>query len=775
MDKAHLGEGSNAMPNDDNRITTLEVRQKPTAQQLIDECKDAITAASAMGVFDRLLRCHQTKECQWPGKQGDGRLGEKDEDLPVFRWKGAPDLGVPMCGKIVRWLALLRNSVFNRGTLNIGPARLPAADQTGGGDTVGLAAIWQQTCDHLLSEADWSMSKAFNLFSTCTEELGYGMMLADWRPHWRSELVPVTTQQLSDLLIDVERQASLQALAAEAAANGMEPPEMLPPEADAQAVQRGMVELEMLLMSGEITPHHLNIVQALDDRITATEARAVITELRNADNQGTGHYHAPRTDGGAWEVEGLVPWVNVLHPYDMRSDGQCDWVARPRYLTEAQVRARAKAERWNKASLAKLLDTQKNRFWTELQWASASPWILNGVGIGLEFNASAMEKSPRWLIVEMWRVVTNKAGLPRIAKAIFNPHMGEDALLKWQPTDLENLPIVVDTAGPCIYAMLATGAAHVIEDKQNFVKDGIDAEGARGQLGSNPPLLRTVGQHVDMKPGRQLYAKRSGQSFEGSQFMDVPGVDQGHLAVVEKVELLVEQYYFRSKDTSDSDRAMFEEDVRFRSLRCYRELMRLLWVLAQENIDRLQVSRINGVDVQLDARRDQLQGKADIQIGVHLDGYSKDAAEKFVKVFTQLSQSDRFGALDAGEGMNIAAQLLAPTYARRLVMNSEKASGRVIDEQEQRIAKIMAGVPVSYPERVSNPGLRMQVMQQWVTVPGNMQRAQADPVVMELMQKELEYLQFQTQQQTVNPTTGRTGVSPNEPAELGQAATQPAA
>lgn len=756
------------MNTDDTPLTTLEAWQQPTAQQLINECQEAITAASAMGVFDRLLRCHETKNCQWPNKQGDGRLGEKDESLPVFRWKGAPDIGVPMCGKIIRWLALLRMSVYNRGSLNIGPRRAPDPE-SGGGDVTGLAAVWQHTCDYLMSLADWNLSKAFKLFSTCVEELGYGVLLCDWKPSWRLELVSVATQQISDLLVEQQRQMLMAQMQAEAASLGQAVDVAeLPPELDAQAISNALVELETFLMDAETTSWHISLVQALDERITAAEARRVVRELRKADNEGKTQYQAPKADGGTWEVDAPIPWVNFLHPYDMRGTGACDWVARPCYLSESQVRARAKTEKWNKAALKDLLENQRNRFWAELNWGQTA-WALNGVGIGMEINVQSMEKMPRWLVVEMWRVVTNKEGLPRIAKAIFNPHMRDGPLLLWQPTDLDRLPIVVDTAEPCAYAMMAQGAADIIRDKQNFVKDGLDAEGARGQLGSNPPLLRTVGQHVDLQPGRQLYAKRTGSTFEGSQFMKIPGVDAGHLRVVEKVEALVEQYYFRSADTSESDRAMFEEDKRFDSLRCYRELVRLLWTLAQENIDRVQVSRINGVDVELDARRDQLQGEADVHIGVHLDGYSKDSAEKFVKVFTQLSQGDRFGALDAAEGMNIATQLLAPTYARRLIMSPEKASGRVVDEQEQRIAKIMAGVPVTYAPQISNPGLRMQVMEQWMQVPGNLQKAQADPVAGPLFEKELQYLDFQIKQQTANPTIGRTGVKPNDPAEMAAA------
>jgi hypothetical protein len=745
-----------------DRLETLEVREKPTAGVLVDEVEEAITAASGMGVFTRLLRCKETSRCEWGGKRGDGRLGERDDSMPVFRWQGAPDLGVPLCGKMVRWLKLLRMSVYNRGSLSIGPRRA-RAETDGGGDATGLAGVWQQVCDYLLDVSDWGLSKAFELFSTTVEELGYGVMLADWRSNWRMERVPLTIQMLTDALIERRRAMLMQMLVAEAEAGGMQMDltEGLPPELDAEAVNEAMVELEELLMRGPVTDAQAELVMLVDERMSVKEAKRVLKELRDPESGGEGHYHVKRADGGCWKVEALIPWVSVLHPYDLRPTGEAGWVARPVYLSREELMERSRAERWHKGATKRLLEEQANQFWAQLSWVSV-PWALNGVGVGMVIDAVSMERNPRWLVVEMWRRVVDADGLPRIGRAVFSPHMREDGdLLLWQETDLERLPIVVDVAEPCEYAMMARGAADIIVDKQNFVKDGLDAEGARGQLGSNPPLLRTVGTHVDLRPGRQMYAKRAGSGFDGSQFMAVPGVDKGHLEVVEKVEQLVEQFYFRSADTSPEDRAMFEESVRFASMRCYKELLRLLWVLAQEHVDHLLVSRINGVEVELDARRDQLQGEADIHIGVHLDGYSQDAAEKFVRVFTQLSQADRFGALDAAEGMNIATQLLAPTYARRLVMSQEKASGRVIDEQEQRIAKIVAGVPVQYEERVSNPMMRMQVMQAWMQVPENMQRLQAAPAVSEMMEKELQYLHVQTQQQTVNPVTGRTGVEAN--------------
>ena len=101
-----------------------------------------------------------------------------------------------------------------------------------------------------------------------------------------------------------------------------------------------------------------------------------------------------------------------------------------------------------------------------------------------------------------------------VYKAVVNPNM-TDKFLLWEPTDLEQLPFLVDTSEPVTYAMQAMGVADVVKDKQNFIKDRMDEEGARGQLGSNPPLQRTQDQNMKIHPGFQFYTKRGSGGQHG--------------------------------------------------------------------------------------------------------------------------------------------------------------------------------------------------------------------------------------------------------------------
>lgn len=748
---------------------TLEPGGEPTAQSLIDEIREAIVAASAQGIFLRLSFCHNVRRCleRTRSSLSDGRLtGERLEgEKTVWRWKGAPDLNVHLADKVIRRLVLMRSQVVTSGDVRVAPRRPGVSDQND-----DLGEVWQNTMDYFLDVGDGHVSYQSDLFSTCVEELGYALQLVEVEKKLRNEVCTVTLQQIVDAMVKrLEEEMMQRAAAGEADADA-------DPDADGDAGMEGsepaveeMMEIGervqvlvtgMMERRGRPSAEEIGMVQGFDARMSEAWAVRVIRALRE-DPGAKAEYTAPKDDGCTFKLETLVPWVNCIHPYLMTGEGETDMVAVVRYYNEPKLRERALVEKWDKAATQVLLETHKNDFFTNLFAGQQLPeWSLNGMGVGMVVNQNALKEFPHWLVIYVYRKITSQEGRPVVYRGALNPNM-TDKLLLWEMTDLTELPIVVDTAEPVRFAMDARGVPMIVVDKQNFVKDSLNNEGARSQLGSNPPLNRTAGQHVGISPGKELYAKRSGTNYEGSEFMNVPVVDQGTLALMDRAEKLVEDYYFASETTDPEEKRAFRRWKMLRAKFCYAKALRLLWTQMQETIDVLQVSNINGRPVNLDARRDQLQGEAAISIGVHLDGLTEDAAEKFTKVFVQLSQSDRGGVIDNAEAMRIAAQLLVPQFARRLVMTNEAASDKIVDDEEGRIAKIMAGVPMRYDERATNPQLRLETLQKWAQMPENVGRAIADPVVAMLMQKEQQWLQFQVQQQTVNATTGRTGVEAN--------------
>jgi hypothetical protein len=770
MDVA-FGRGHATMNADtEDRITTLEPGQEPKASILIEEMKEHILAASSEDVYAKLEHCHNVRRCQWAGKPafGDGRQADgKDGEGNAWRWKGAPILSVPTADRHVRWHTLIESTVDDMGDMRIQPRRAAAAP-TGGED---LAEVWQNTLEYFLDEGDRHQSYQSKLFDTCKWELGYALQLVEVEKTMRNELRTMNVQQLTDALVKRAQDELMQQAMEAADGAEIDPREVITAEVMQTITESIAIDIETLLASaGKPTPWALEIVAAVDERISDKEAAKVLSQLRD-DPTAEAEYVSPKEDGCVVKLETLVPWVNCIHPNTM--DGECrtDAIYIPRYKNETQLREHAMRRKWDAGTLQTLIESHKNQFFAELCTsigATLPGWGLNGMGIGLIVSTEALNKFPHWMFVEVYRRITDKFGRPMVYRGAFHPNM-PDKMLEWSMTDLTELPILGDTSEPVGRAMEARGVPQIVVDKQNFVKDSLDNEGARSQLGSNRPLLRTSGVHAGISPGKELFAKRSGNSFEGSQFMDVPDVDMGTLKLIEIVDKLVDDYYFNSATTSPEDKRAYRQSLMMNAKRLRVARLRLMWTLLQEKIDRVQASSINGRAVNLDARRDQLQGAAAISIGVHVDGLSQDAAEKFIKVWQMMLQNDRGGTLDYVEGMNMIMRLFAPAYAPRLIMSRAAASGRIVDEQQQRITKIMAGIPLEYPEKPSAPEMRLQVLQQWQSIPDNMMKLQSDRVAAFLMQKEQEWLRFQNQQQNVNAVTGRTGVTANTAEEMAAA------
>jgi hypothetical protein len=754
----------------EDRITTLEPGQQPSAASLIEEIKEHILAASAEDVYAKLEHCHNVRRCLWDGKErfSDGRQADnKDSDGNAWRWKGAPILSVRTADKYVRWHMLIQSAANDMGDVRIEPRRAAAAP-AGGED---LAEVWQNTLDYFRDEGERHQSYQQTLFDTCVWELGYALQLVEVERTVRNELRTMNVQQLTDALVKQAQDERMQ-MAMEAAGGAeVDPREVITAEFMDAVTQRIQQDIEMLLASaGRPTPWALSIVQVVDDRISDAESAKVLRQLRD-DPTAEAEYSASKDDGCMVRLETLVPWVNCIHPNTMNGECKTDAIYIPRYHNETQLREHAMRRKWKKADLEALISTQKNQFFTELCsgiGADMPGWGLNGIGIGLVVSTDALKKFPHWMFIEVYRRITDKHGRPMVYRGAFHPRMPE-VLLEWSMTDLTELPILGDTSEPVGRAMTARGVPEIVVDMQNFVKDSLDNEGARSQLGSNPPLLRTSGTHAGISPGKELFAKRSGNSFDGSQFMPVPDVDQGTLKLIELVEKFVDDYYFNAATTDPQDKRAYRQFLMMKAKRLLTERLRLMWTLLQEKIDVLQIGSINGRAVNLDARRDQLQGAAAISIGLHVDGLSQDGAEKFMKVWQMAMQNDPGGVLNHNEGMNMMVRLFAPAWASRLVMTNKAASAKIVDEQQQRIAKIMAGIPLEYPEKPSAPEMRMQVLQQWQAIPDNMMKLQTDRVAAFLMQKEADWLTFQNQQQNVNAVTGRTGVAANTAEEMGAA------
>ena len=740
----------------DTAITTLEPREAPEVGTILDEMEAATCAATHMDVWTRLEGCANALLCKWDGKQDDGRQPDpkswKSENKNLFRWKGAPDAAVPLVDILVRWLTRIRKSVWNRGDARIGPQQLP---NERGAEASGMSAVWQLVMDFFLYLSAFDYAYQFGLAARTTGAFGYSVLLADWQKKRRMEKKSMELQDIVDAL--VRRDVATQSAA-------MQQDEGLTEEQVAQLVEDAQMQVEMILMAENADlEQYVSLVIEVEPGIAEREAKEVLKALRE-DPAQPASYHMPRDDGGVPTLRAFVPWVQCIHSADMTGTGDCELFGYPEYLTESAMTEMAAAEGWDEAAVKQVLSDHKNQLYYSQFSAlgfDVPSWAFNGVGVGLTPSEDVMRRIPHWMVWRVWRRVSNKAGLPSVYRGVIH-HAMKDKPLLWEPTDLERIPIIVDTSEEVSYAIQARGVGDIVTGAQNAVKDTLDSEGARGRLGSNPPFLRGSGAYVGMKPGLEINGGlgRSGDGDKFNRFVPVPGVDSGALKVSAEHERWAREYYCYAPTTNPNDQRLFIEDLTFQSLRVMSRTLLTMWELIQENVKELHASSIAGRPVELDVNsRDQLAGKADIHVGFYSDGLNEDKADKFFDLLIKLGQSDKAARIDWEEAIEMAVQMRIPAYARRILRTKEGAQTNVKMDQELRLVKIAAGVPLDYPEEPTNPEARMQILEQWLSIPDNAPKTQ---VAATLMEKEQQYLSFGIQQQSTNPTIGRTGVKPND-------------
>jgi len=501
------------------------------------------------------------------------------------------------------------------------------------------------------------------------------------------------------------------------------------------------------------------LLQSMDDAISDFEAKEAIRQLKRGE---VAVYYAPEDDGGVPEPMHLTPWVNCLHLPNMGGNGDCDMYSVPEWVTEVELRSRAEEEGWSMEWVDKVLE-QPNVMMPELYTLSLSTtysWVLNGAGIGLVLDqTNVQDQVPVFQIFNRWGKSVDRRGLTMIYRTVLHP-MINDSYGLHECTKYREMPFMVSTSEPVINAMLARGVGQKVIADQNQVIDLMDGEGARAQLGSNPPLLRGVDQHVPVRPGMQMHTRQAGMK-PVNEFMNTPAVDQGALVLIDIHERNMNQLFFRDKDTDPDVKQQQRELNAYRAMDCLAQFWQMMWKTIQANVTQLGVNYIAGRQVDLYVKGTQLQGDADIQIGFNVSGLSGDSSDKWLATIEKLAGLDRAGRIDWGALVEDIFQTQNPAMAKKIVMSGDVATARITDEQESRIAKIMAGVPVDYPERASNPQLRLEVMNKWMAMPNNIPKAMSDPTIGEMMQKEMEYLNLQIEQYQTNPIVGRSLQTPN--------------
>lgn len=731
----------NTTPTEEPSNAVAGPRDKPDAQQINEMVRGAVNAAEGAGKFEDLALCYSTRRMLWENQEKDGRMPELHqlpEDRHVYTWPGAPDVRVPYADELVEEHQLLRSAVVWEGEIKLAPRE---TDDTDGQMDEEKATGWQAALELFLDVMQESFTHQQGLFHVCIEEYGYSGVLVGCRKRIRADRRTIKKQQVYEAIVQQQQQQVMEEMMP--GADTLQGPELM-----ASMIQERAQAMLALVFSEDGQKELQALLQQMDAAMTASEARIAARELQES---GQGVYYAPQDDGYWPYTQALIPFINWIHGPDLKGDGSTWWHAFPEVLSEADLRARAAAENWNDDFLTRVLEKKNELLIDGQNWKGQIPrWALSGTGV-MQDVAPLSETDNFYQVIYVYRHMPDKNGRTMVYQNLVHASVN-DVMGIHEATGMECLPVHVACRERVLYAMESRGLPQIVVAGQNQIKDQMDAEGARAQLGSNPPLERSVKEHTPIRPGKQLLRKRD----EGNQFLVVPQADQGALLLIDKVREMLDRRFFRHKESDPDIKRLYRKGIAYAAAMSVRCVVRLMWKVMQGKIDSLRASRIAGRPVTLDLERDDMQGDVDVTVDWSVDSLNAEAADKFMGWVLKLSQADRGGIVDWAEVLNIAARMSNANMARRILISSDKAADKMRMDQRNRIAQLWSGATnLDYPDRQAGVEARLEEMQAWLQNPENQGRLQSAPKFAEAMQAEQEYLQNQWVQYQANPARGR--------------------
>ena len=157
--------------------------------------------------------------------------------------------------------------------------------------------------------------------------------------------------------------------------------------------------------------------------------------------------------------------------------------------------------------------------------------------------------------------------------------------------------------------------------------------------------------------------------------------------------------------------------------------------------------------------QEDIEGRFDLSLRFSVDTLNPEFMEKKLDAVTKLTQFDVTGALDRNKLLEIIAESIDPMLAKQVVMDKQTAAQKEIDDEQNSWVKIMNEIE-PLPKEGVNFQLRSQTAQQIMQTSQEFQKkASENPLVQQLADNRMKYLQFGIQQQE-NAQIGRVGVKP---------------
>jgi hypothetical protein len=685
-----------------------------------------VQSMATKSVMSRRIINEETRFCIWEGQADDGRKHDSDwNERKAFPFEGASDVRLRMADDAVNDRVRLCLAAFKRGT----PA-VTGQDQQGANWGKRMQRLLRYEVNNVMGARARVEQQRFLQYVNGDSPAACAMGV-----YWHQDTgLRMETIKLEDLAGMILKQ--------------MQDGGMTPSEPDE-------VALLDLLRDEAQEETALELFKNYFPKVKPGRARKAVRALRT-----TGECQLPlpyvRSNEPRWVAHRL--FEDLFLPANTAGD-----IQRARYyhirewLTEAEVREKEATEGWSSEFVDEVLKFEGRSFFPEYYRARMNEIELR--------QATVEENKGYYEIIRTYFRATNDDGMMGVyiltwhASVDFAAH--ERVLLDyphgkypivWLQREVLNLRLL-DSRG--IPEMLMTD--------QWSAKTLHDLTMDRATITTIPPVFVPANRpNIELKIGPLSKIKRNRrEDYELMQF----GEAQDHDKALARIEKRVAKYYGGAHPEVPGEQTGltqqdFVDDYLVALTEIYWQTLQLCQFYLSE--DELREITGAGTDEPLFKSVEEIQGKFGLSLAVNISDVTnrKQLMDEVSIVAREILPMDTLSTIQRDR---ITSELLSkvdPNLAADVCVPVEAATQRELDDEDDNLAKIMAGIEPAMQESGQNFGARLQRLQENLQKNQVLQqRLQTQPDSQQIFETRVKHLTFMVQQQQ-NKQIGRVGATP---------------
>jgi hypothetical protein len=700
---------------------------EPDLPNLINDLQDILVDASdtigAREAYD------DVRYARWSGQSDDGRKHESDLGFVPGPWEGASDSRIRLADRIINEHVALVTEAFFRAQLQV--VGVEKNDMTAAGTWSDLMnwLIHQKLEPELRQQVEILANHVFS------DHPAVGILGI----YWKQEVqMNHKTFGLEDLAKIIMGQGGDENALVEIVQK-MEDPQFRP-------------QIMELVRGAFPGVEDKELEKALDDFIENQEATVSTPQIK----ENRPYFVAHKL------------FDDIFLPANTYDIQECGSVYRRQWMSEVAIREKIVSEDWPEEFVEELL---KHEGTSNVETST----FVETTGVGLE-SLNRGNRGSHDGMYEVWYSYQRQStddDVPGIYCTIFSPFVrdlyAKHELLAYQHGEMPFVLFARERLGQSIFD--SRSISEICMTYQTEVKIQRDCRTDATTISTLPPLqvhARRGGLNLLMAPGAQISVQRA----DDLNWLNPPPMPQGSIEIEQRCIDDVEQYFGGGGDIQR--KLLYQQNVVNRWLASWRQAYNQCMQLIQQYWDTATISRVtNGKPETMMISSDDIQGQYDMSLRFSADNLDPEFTQKKLEAIAKLVVPlDVTGVIDRSALVKLVLEMLSPQMAQELVMDDKHAALKEVDAEQNAWVKILAGIEPAMSEDVNFP-LRVQTAQQVMQSSQELQqKMQQQPLVQQLAQNRLKYLQFGMQQKQ-NAATGRLGTSPVGPPDGAQAGPPP--